>query len=103
MNKIVLASRSNDRSELLKRIKIPHEILITDIDESKYKKEISDPIDYAIIAVPARVVPKVLEEVGQKSIPFCTIFSSGFREVGNQEQRVADIRSGIELLRKLTR
>lgn len=47
--------------------------------------EISEPIDYVIIAVPARVVPKVLEEVGQKSIPFCTIFSSGFREVGNEE------------------
>ena len=47
--------------------------------------EVSDPIDYVIIAVPARVVPKVLEEVGQKSIPFCTIFSSGFREVGNEE------------------
>jgi acetyltransferase len=47
--------------------------------------EISEPIDYVIIAVPAHVVPKVLEEVGQKSIPFCTIFSSGFREVGNEE------------------
>ncbi len=47
--------------------------------------EISEPIDYVIIAVPARIVPKVLEEVGQKSIPFCTIFSSGFREVGNEE------------------
>ena len=47
--------------------------------------EVSDPIDYVIIAVPARVVPQVLEEVGQKSIPFCTIFSSGFREVGNEE------------------
>ena len=47
--------------------------------------EISEPIDYVIIAVPARLVPKVLDEVGQKSIPFCTIFSSGFREVGNKD------------------
>ena len=46
--------------------------------------EVSHPIDYAIVAVPARVVPQVLEEVGQKSVPFCTIFSSGFREVGNE-------------------
>ena len=46
--------------------------------------EVSEPLDYVIIAVPARVVPKVLEEVGQKSVPFCTIFSSGFREVGNE-------------------
>jgi len=47
--------------------------------------EISEPIDYVIIAVPARLVPKVLDEIGQKSVPFCTIFSSGFREVGNED------------------
>jgi len=47
--------------------------------------EISEPIDYVIVAVPARIVPKILDEIGQKSIPFCTIFSSGFREVGNED------------------
>ncbi|MFX0010394.1 MAG: CoA-binding protein [Candidatus Hermodarchaeota archaeon] len=47
--------------------------------------EVPDPIDYTIVAVPARVVPQVLEELGQKSVPFCTIFSSGFREVGNEQ------------------
>jgi len=47
--------------------------------------EISDPIDYVILAVPSRLVPRILEEIGQKSVPFCTIFSSGFREVGNED------------------
>jgi len=47
--------------------------------------EISDPIDYVILAVPSRLVPKLLEEIGQKNVPFCTIFSSGFREVGNED------------------
>jgi acetyltransferase len=42
------------------------------------------PIDYVIIAVPAKIVPKVLEECGKKNVPFVTIFSSGFSEVGNE-------------------
>ncbi|MFX1569714.1 MAG: CoA-binding protein [Promethearchaeota archaeon] len=46
--------------------------------------EISDPIDYVILAVPARLCPKLMEEIGQKGIPFVTVFSSGFREVGNE-------------------
>ena len=44
MRKIVLASKSIDRSELLNRIGIPFEVLVSDIDEEKFKKRISDPI-----------------------------------------------------------
>ncbi|MFX1500814.1 MAG: CoA-binding protein, partial [Promethearchaeota archaeon] len=47
--------------------------------------EISDPIDYVILAVPARLCPKLMEEIGKKGVPFTTIFASGFREVGNVE------------------
>ena len=47
--------------------------------------EISEQIDYVILAVPAHLVPNLLGEVGQKNVPFCTIFSSGFREVGNED------------------
>lgn len=47
--------------------------------------DVSEPIDYVILAVPARIVPQMLEEIGKKKIPFCTIFSSGFREVGNKD------------------
>ncbi|MFX1419549.1 MAG: CoA-binding protein [Promethearchaeota archaeon] len=46
--------------------------------------EISDPIDYVILAVPARLTPKIMEEIGQKGVPFVTVFASGFREVGNE-------------------
>ncbi len=51
------------------------------------------PIDNVIIGVPAKVVPKVLEEVGQKRVPFVTIFASGFAEVGNDnlEKEVLNI------------
>ncbi|MHA1148781.1 MAG: CoA-binding protein [Promethearchaeota archaeon] len=47
--------------------------------------EIDEPIDYVIIAVPAKIVPQVLEECGQKGVPFVTIFTSGFSEVGNKD------------------
>jgi acyl-CoA synthetase (NDP forming) len=43
------------------------------------------PIDYVIIAVPAKIVPRVLEECGKKRVPFVTIFASGFSEAGNEE------------------
>ena len=46
--------------------------------------EVSEPIDYVILAVPARLCPKLMEEIGQKGVPFTTIFASGFREVGNE-------------------
>ncbi|TFF88943.1 MAG: hypothetical protein EU550_00245 [Promethearchaeota archaeon] len=43
------------------------------------------PIDYVIIAVPAKIVPTLLEETGKKNVSFVTIFASGFSEVGNEE------------------
>ena len=52
-----------------------------------------EPVDYVIIAVPARIVPTVLEECGKKDVPFVTIFTSGFSEIGNEdlEQEVLDV------------
>ena len=51
------------------------------------------PIDYVIIGVPAKIVPKILNEVGQKKVPFVTIFASGFSEIGNEslEKEVLNI------------
>ena len=46
------------------------------------------PIDYVILAVPARICPVVLEECGKKGVPFVTIFASGFSEVGNHHLEV---------------
>ena len=43
------------------------------------------PIDYVILGIPARLCPSALEEVGQKQVPFVTIFASGFGEVGNDD------------------
>ncbi len=43
-------------------------------------------VDLAVIATPAKVVPKVIEECGQKGIRFAVIISAGFREIGAKGQ-----------------
>ncbi|MFX1425671.1 MAG: CoA-binding protein, partial [Promethearchaeota archaeon] len=55
--------------------------------------DIDDPIDYVILAIPARLCPKIMEDIGQKGVPFVTVFASGFREVGNEnlEQELLSI------------
>ena len=45
MKKIILASRSIDRSELFNRLNISFEALNTQINESEYKERISAPIE----------------------------------------------------------
>ena len=55
--------------------------------------EIDGPIDYVILAVPARICPTLMEEIGKKGVPFVTVFASGFREVGkeNLEQELLSV------------
>lgn len=45
LKKIILASKSIDRSEILKRAGIPFEIFITNIDEEKYKTSVSNAVE----------------------------------------------------------
>jgi len=56
---------------------------------------IPDPVDIAVIVVPARFVPKIVQEAGEKGIPLVIILSSGFRESGKDggelEQQVLTI------------
>ena len=43
---------------------------------------IPEPVDIAVIVVPARLVPDIIKEAGNKGIPLVIIISSGFRESG---------------------
>lgn len=60
--------------------------------------DISDDIELAIIAVPAPIVPKVVEECGRKGVRAIVVISAGFKESGDEgaerEQRVRDIALG---------
>ena len=52
--------------------------------------EIPDEIDLAIIAVPAPIVPKVVEECGLKSIKSIIVISGGFKEIGDEGAKLEE-------------
>lgn len=46
--------------------------------------DVKEPIDLAVIAVPAIVVPDVVKQVGEKGIKGLVVISAGFREIGQE-------------------
>ncbi|GAB6100779.1 hypothetical protein JCM16138_00020 [Thermococcus atlanticus] len=46
-------------------------------------RDIPDEVDVAVIAVPARFVPDVIDECGQKGVKAAVVISAGFKEAGN--------------------
>jgi acyl-CoA synthetase (NDP forming) len=57
--------------------------------------DISDPIDLAVILTPARTVPGILENCGQKGVHWAIIETAGFREYGEEglklEQQIIQV------------
>ena len=51
--------------------------------------DIEKPIDKAVICVPAKITPAVVEECGQKGVRALSIITSGFGEVGDTETEEA--------------
>jgi acetyl coenzyme A synthetase (ADP forming)-like protein len=51
---------------------------------------IPEPVDIAVVAVPARTVPQIVEEAGRKGIPLVIIISSGFRESGAEGKKLEE-------------
>jgi acetyltransferase len=66
--------------------------------------ELPQDIDLAIIAVPARHVPRTLRVLGERNVAAAVVFSSGFSEIGvtglalEQELRSAIRESGVRVL-----
>jgi acetate---CoA ligase (ADP-forming) len=52
--------------------------------------DLPNPADLAIIVVPAKIVPSVLEEVGQSGTKTAIIISAGFAETGKKGQKKQD-------------
>ena len=48
-------------------------------------KDIPRNVDLAVIVVPAKIVPKVLRDCGEKGVRAVIVISAGFSEVGNVE------------------
>jgi len=61
-----------------------------------YKSVLDIPgtVELAVIAVPAKIVPRIIEECGEKGIKAAIIISAGFREIGGEgierEKRVIE-------------
>ena len=51
----------------------------------KSVKDVEEHVDMAVVVVPARVVPQVLKELGEKGVRDVIVVSSGFGEVGNTQ------------------
>ena len=51
----------------------------------KSVKDVPGDIDVAVFAIPAKLVPQALIEVGEKGIPGAVLIPSGFAETGNVE------------------
>jgi acyl-CoA synthetase (NDP forming) len=47
--------------------------------------ECPESVDYAIFSVPARDVPRLIEECGQNGVKAIQLFTAGFRETGDPE------------------
>jgi acetyl coenzyme A synthetase (ADP forming)-like protein len=58
--------------------------------------DVPEELDLAIIAVPAAIVPQVLEECGQRGTKFLIILASGFAEVG----RIREERELVEIAQR---
>ncbi len=56
-------------------------------------EETPEDTDLAVIAVPGKIVPEVMEDLGEKSVEAAIVISAGFSETGNEklEDRVLEI------------
>ncbi|MCK6555933.1 CoA-binding protein [Candidatus Binatia bacterium] len=66
----------------------PHEIAAIEalgVPNVRTLREIPQPVDYAVVAVPRAVVPRVLADCVQVGVPAVTLFTAGFSEAGDDE------------------
>ena len=47
--------------------------------------DIPGPVELAVIVIPYRFVPAVLEQCGQKEVSAVVVISAGFREAGRED------------------
>lgn len=52
--------------------------------------DIPGEVDLAVILIPARSVPEIVEQCGKKGVPALLILSAGFKEAGEEGHRLLD-------------
>lgn len=66
--------------------------------------DIPDKVDMAVVAVPAKVVPQVMDDAGKKGVKLAVVITAGFREIGEEgkalEAQVLEIakKHGIRMI-----
>jgi septum formation protein len=102
MKKIILASKSNDRSELFNRLNIPFEVLNTHINESDYKVRYFEPIELVKELAKAKVLIAkemlVNEENGTVVIAADTIVELDGKIIGKAQNEI----EAFKMLKTLT-
>lgn len=72
------------------------------VEGRKAFEEVKEGTDLAVIVVPAKIVPKVLRDCGQKDVGAAIVISAGFSETGNEgleaEVRYIADENNIDLL-----
>jgi acetyl coenzyme A synthetase (ADP forming)-like protein len=56
----------------------------------KSVKDVPKPVDLAVIAVPAQIVPTVMKECVEKGVKTAVIISAGFREAGRKGEKLEE-------------
>jgi acetyltransferase len=68
----------------------PYRKKVFGIKTFKNIQDIQKPIDLAIIAVPAKIVPQVAKDCAQKKVKGVIIISAGFAEIGEKGKKLQD-------------
>ncbi|MBN1548876.1 MAG: acetate--CoA ligase family protein, partial [Syntrophaceae bacterium] len=66
----------------------PHMSKVLDVKSFPFITDIPEHVDLAVVATPARAVPKVVEECGQAGVEGVVIISAGFKEIGEEGARL---------------
>ncbi|MBN1830407.1 MAG: CoA-binding protein, partial [Deltaproteobacteria bacterium] len=62
----------------------PHREMILGVKSYSSIAAVSDHVDLAVVATPARSVPGVIEECGRAGVEGAVIISAGFKEIGEE-------------------
>lgn len=65
-------------------------------------RDVPEPVDLALVLVPAPVVASVIEECGEAGVPFALVIASGFAEAGAEDREAAVVdaarKSGVRVV-----
>ena len=65
-------------------------------------RDVPEPVDLAMVLVPAPVVASVIEECGEAGVPFALVIASGFAEAGAEDREAAVVdaarKSGVRVV-----